>query len=120
MLDPQSVAVLHNESHIEICIVCNHHCTLAEFKKFRQNLLDRRGIHDHTVIDTGKLLDTERDRDFRVYKGGKAFCNLTILYQYRTNLNDLAGQGGESGGLDIEDYKSTVQFLTFSIGNHTF
>ena len=46
--------------------------------------------------------------------------NLTILYQYCTNLYDVTGQGGESGGLDIKDYKSAVQLLAFSISNHTF
>jgi len=68
MFDFQSVAVLHNESHIEVCIVCNHHCTLAEFKELRQNLFDGRSIHDHAVIDAGKLFDTERNRNFGVYK----------------------------------------------------
>ena len=120
MFDFQSVAVLHNESHIEVCIVCNHHCTLAEFKELRQNLFDGRSIHDHAVIDAGKLFDTERNRNFWVYKCWKMVRNLTILYQYCTNLYDVTGQGGESGGLDIKDYKSAVQLLAFSISNHTF
>ena len=92
MFNSQSVTVFHNKSHIKIRIVRNHNRALAEFKEFRKHFLDSRGIHDHTVIDTGQLFNTKRNRYLWIYKCGKTVCNLSVFYQYGTNLYDLTGQ----------------------------
>ena len=119
MLDSQSVTVFHNESHVKVRIMCNHYRPLAEFKEFWQNFFDCRRIHYHAVINACKLFNTERDRYFWVYKRGKTIGNLSVLYQYRANLNNLTGQRREACCLNIKDYKSSIQFLSFSICHHT-
>ena len=70
----------------------NHNRTFAEFKEFRKHFLDSRGIHDHTVIDTCQLFNAKGNRYLWIYKCGKTVCNLSVFYQYGTNLYDLTGQ----------------------------
>ena len=97
-----------------------HSRPFAEFQELRQNLLNSGCVHDHAVIDAGQLFNSKWNGHLGVDKGGKTVCDLAIFHQNRADLNDLAGQRGKSGGLNIKDNKSAVQRLALGIGYHTF
>ena len=119
MRNPQSVTVFHNKSHIKVCIVGNHYRTLAEFQESGQNLLDGRGVHYHTVINTGQLFNPKRNGNPGIYKSRKTLCDLAILYKHCSNFNDMTGQRGKACGFNIKYHKFPIQALSFTICNHT-
>ena len=68
LLQPLSLTVFDDKTHIKVRIVRYHNRTLTEFQKLRKYCLNIRCIHNHRIIDACQLLDSVRNRYFRVYK----------------------------------------------------
>ena len=98
----------------------HHHTALTKLQKFRQYFFNGRRIDHHGIIDTGQLLNTERNWHFLVDKSGKTVCDLTFFYFYSTDFNDLTGQSRETSCLNIKNNKIPIQSLAFGICNHSF
>ncbi|GFI45684.1 hypothetical protein IMSAGC019_00997 [Lachnospiraceae bacterium] len=80
--------ILLDKAHIKTGIVGNQHSPAAKSQKFRQYLLNERGIHYHAVINACELFDLKRDGDIRVDKRRKPVCDLSLLHLHRPDLND--------------------------------
>ena len=83
-------AVFYNKAHIKIRIVGYHYRPFAEFHKFRQDRLDIGRVHNHRIVDAGKLLNPVGNRYFRIYKCGKTIRYHAVFHKNRANLDDLA------------------------------
>ena len=105
---PLSFTVFDNKAHIKIRVVSNHHRIPAEFQEFRQYGMNVRGVHDHGIIDAGKLLDPIGNRNLRIYKSGKTICDGAVFHFHRADLDNLAGQRRKSCGLDIKHHKLPI------------
>ena len=77
-------------------------------------------ILDHGVINTGKLLDPEGNRDLRIHKLGKTVCDLSVFHPDSTDLNDLIFHSRKSRGLNIKDYIGPVKRLSLAVVHNPF
>ncbi len=95
--------------------MCHKRRIADKFQKFRQYFLDRPGVEHHTVIDACQLLDLERDRHLRVYKRGKAICDLTVLDLDCPDLYDPVRDRRKACRLDVKDHTCIIQCLPFAV-----
>ena len=114
---PLSFTVFDNKAHIKIRVVSNHHRIPAEFQEFRQYGMNVRGVHDHGIIDAGKLLDPIGNRNLRIYKSGKTICDGAVFHFHRADLDNLTGQRRKSCGLDIKHHKLPIHGLPFTVSD---
>ena len=85
-----------------------------ELQKLWQHHFDRVCVHDHAVINTGKLLNMKRNRYLWIDKGRESLCNLSILYLHCPNLYNTVGNRRKSRCLDIEYNVFFIQRLSFA------
>ena len=114
---PLSFAVFDNKTHIKIRVVSHQYRVFAEFHKFRQHGMNVRSVHDHRIINAGKLFDPVGNGNLRIYKSGKTVRDGAVFHFHRANLDDLAGQRRKSCGLDIKHHKLPVHGLPFTVGD---
>ena len=98
----------------------NHNRAFTKFHKLRKNFLNYRGVHHHSIIYAGQLLNPERNWNFRVYKGGKSVCNFSVFHADCADFYDFTGQRRKSRCLYIKDNKGVGKLLSLSVCNHTF
>ncbi len=98
-----------HKADVEVGVVGDQRTVAAEVHKHPQRLflLGRSG--DVAVANAGQLGDIGRDRLLGVDKGVELLFDLTAREQHRADLGHAVVHGVETGRLDVEGDKLTVQ-----------
>ena len=96
----------------------NQHTALAEFQKFRKNVLNDRGIQNHLVADTGQLFNLKGNRFLRIYKSAEPFRNLPLFHLHGADLNDPVIHRAEPRRLQVKYHTGAVKALSPGMLHH--
>ena len=100
--DPLPLAGGLDKADVKIRIVGAQGQIAAELQKFRQHLLDLRGVAQHGIGDAGEVDDFLAQSAVGVHKGLEPLTGLAVPEDDRADLGDALGAAGEARRLQVE------------------
>ena len=117
-VQPHLPAARPDEADVKLCVVGRQGAAVHELQKFRQGLLQLRGVLQHIIGDSRKADDLRRQPPVGVDEGLEPIRNLTVFQHHGADLRNGLPVHLEARGLDVEAHELPVQGAVLRAVDH--